>query len=370
MIILNLFCALLLVVIGWAAFALGIFPNALFVFILLMVPMQVGAILWRVWRGTLEARLWRTPLLGELRWHRLQVFNGWIFWLLVVGVLKMCVVPAQFTAQEYTSLQWMMGGGIAALMLLELLPRKRLFVATNAAFALGSVFMTFQLGCIVWPVSSRDGVVLSPPFHGEWLVVQGGRSSLVNHHYPLQSQRDALDLAQLANGHDRIGDRAKLESYPAWGAPLLAPADGRVAVVVNDCRDNAVGQTDEQHLAGNHISIDLGNGRFVILCHLQKGSAQVAVGDIVHTGQFIARCGNSGNTSQPHLHLQVQNKPEILTPGAETRLIFFRDANWMRGGHFMKEVPFFARRNDRIISPAVVGGESIPEKPEPLANTP
>jgi murein DD-endopeptidase MepM/ murein hydrolase activator NlpD len=123
-----------------------------------------------------------------------------------------------------------------------------------------------------------------------------------------------------------------------------------VANVENDLEDNAVGQHDEDHPVGNHVTIDIGNGRFVLLAHLQKGSVLVAKGDVIRTGQPIAKCGNSGNTSGPHLHIQVQDQPEFAAAGVKTYPIEFRDVVCMRSGHARSDAPFFVRRNDRIIS--------------------
>lgn len=102
--------------------------------------------------------------------------------------------------------------------------------------------------------------------------------------------------------------------------------------------------------SGDRSRLDLGNERFVLLGHLQKGSVLVAEGDAVHAGQPIAKCGNSGNTSHPHLHLQVQNGPDFSAPDLKTYPILFRDVAGLRAGRPRTDAPFFVRRNDRIIS--------------------
>jgi murein DD-endopeptidase MepM/ murein hydrolase activator NlpD len=66
--------------------------------------------------------------------------------------------------------------------------------------------------------------------------------------------------------------------------------------------------------AGNHVVLDHGNGEFSLLAHLQKGSLRVKAGDTVKAGQPLGLCGNSGNTSEPHLHIHLQTGPEF--PGA------------------------------------------------------
>jgi serine/threonine protein kinase len=340
----------LLVFIGWTVNAQGIFFNALAVFIMLMVPVRVVLVCWNLFYGTLEHRLWRKPLAPELRRYWGQVGNHWIFWLLVGLTLELCIVPAQFTPQEYAMIHMIDWGGISILMLLALLPGKRIYVATNLAFAVGSLFMATQMARIYWPVPKSEGVILAAPFRGEWLVVNGGRSTLINIHYRRANQRDALDIERIVNGQERTGDRKRWTSYPSWGETLYAPADGKIVKVVRDLDDNPLGQRDEEHLAGNHVVIDLGNGRFVMMAHLQKGSVLVAEGDVVRTGQPLAKCGNSGNTSHPHLHLQVQSGPDFAAPDLKTYPILFRDVTRVRSKQPRTDAPFFVRRNDRIIS--------------------
>jgi serine/threonine protein kinase len=353
----SILVAGLLVLIGWAANTGGIFFNVLMVFIMVMVPVRIVLILWNVFFGTLEYHFWRKPLTRGLRRYWWQIGNHWIFWLLAGLTLELCIVPAQFTTQEYAVIRAVVWGGIAILVLLALLPGKRIYAATNLAFAIGSVFIATQMARIYWPVSETEGVILAAPFRGEWLVVNGGRSTLINIHYGHPNQRDALDLELLVNGQERTGDRQKWSSFPSWGQTVYAPADGKIAKVVNDLDDNPVGHADDEHAAGNHVAIDLGNGRFVMMAHLQKGSVLVAPGENVRIGQPIARCGNSGNTSHPHLHLQVQSGPDFSEPDLKTFPILFRDVISLRSARPRSDAPFFVRRNDRIIS------EPLPETP-------
>ncbi len=346
---LDIILALLLGVAGWAVYEMGIFFNALFVLILLTTVLRVGVIIWHLVQGTLEFGLWRRPLAREVRRHWLQVGNRWTFWVLAAVVLHLCIVPAQFPPDQYSGLRVMYLGGVVALMLLELLPGKRIWLATNGVMAAGSLFMLVQIARIYTPPAKGQGVVLAAPFRGEWLVFHGGRSGLLNAHYGYPSERDALDLERLAGGQERTGGERVLESYPSWNQTLYAPADGKVARVVNDQRDNAPGDTDDRKPAGNHLVLDLGNGRFVLMAHLQQGSVTVKLGEQVQAGQPLARCGNSGNTSGPHLHLQVQNQVDAFAPGARTYPILFRGPQLVRGGRGRGDAPFSPRRNDQMV---------------------
>lgn len=86
-------------------------------------------------------------------------------------------------------------------------------------------------------------------------------------------------------------------------------------------------------LAGNHVIIRVSErGTFVALCHLQRGSVQVSVGEIVRTGQPVGACGNSGNSTEPHLHLQAQDAPD---PAAAAAVPFTLQGSVPRNGQIV-----------------------------------
>lgn len=144
------------------------------------------------------------------------------------------------------------------------------------------------------------------PVEGAWHVYWGGREVADNYHAADPGQRFAMDLLVLEAGQSHTGDPAVLASYHCWDRPILAPADGTVALSVADLPDQAIGSADPANPAGNHVVIDFGGGEFGFLAHLRQGSVTVAAGEQVTRGQEIGRCGNSGNTSEPHLHFHLQ----------------------------------------------------------------
>lgn len=115
--------------------------------------------------------------------------------------------------------------------------------------------MIHQLVSIYRPVPESSGVVLSSPVRGEWGVVQGGASSIINHHYSMEEQRDALDLVLLVDGREHLAGRDKLEDFPSWGALLYAPVDGTVVAAVQDRADQPIGQSDPKHPEGNNNAV-------------------------------------------------------------------------------------------------------------------
>lgn len=151
-----------------------------------------------------------------------------------------------------------------------------------------------------------------PPFTGEWFVFWGGNNEFVNYHYESLGQRYAYDLVIQRDGYSYKGDPAKNESYYAFGQPVVAPRDGTVVRVKNHIADNhPVGVMNEKEMAGNYVVIDHGNGEYSMLAHLKKGSVAVKKGDIVKQGQQLGECGNSGNSSEPHIHFQISDTAQF-----------------------------------------------------------
>lgn len=93
--------------------------------------------------------------------------------------------------------------------------------------------------------------------------------------------------------------------------------------------------------------LQVGSERFILFAHLKQGSVLVHEGEHVDCGKVLAQCGNSGNTSAPHLHLQVQNRAEFTAPDLRTYPAVFRDAMVVRGSE-NREDPVMLRRNDRV----------------------
>ncbi len=131
---------------------------------------------------------------------------------------------------------------------------------------------------------------------------------------PAIGQRFAIDYVKV-NDKDSTysGDRLKNESYYAEGNDALAVADGRVVVVKDGIPENVPGVNSRavpitiETIGGNHVIIDLGDGRFAFYAHLKPGAIRVKVGDHVKRGQVIGLVGNSGNSTEPHLHFHVSD---------------------------------------------------------------
>lgn len=168
------------------------------------------------------------------------------------------------------------------------------------------------------PESFDQTAALRPPFDGEWTVVDGGVTKATSHSWGLLAQRYAYDfLVTDDRGRTHSADGIWLDDYYAFGEPALAPAGGIVVAAKDGLRDHprpGTGWTDWRtwDVRGNHVVIDHG-GEYSLLAHLQEGSVAVEPGDRVDVGQRVGRCGNSGNSTEPHLHYQLQDTPGFLT---------------------------------------------------------
>ena len=158
----------------------------------------------------------------------------------------------------------------------------------------------------------KDQAALRLPFKGNWLVTSGGRTVDENHHASSIDQRFADDIVAIRHNRTFSGEGTLLEQYYCYGRPILSPGVGTVVGVTNGIPDNPINAPFDSPPAGNFVVIDLGNSEYVFLAHLKLGSIRVKIGDKVQPGQRIGKCGNSGNSPIPHLHIHMQTTPELF----------------------------------------------------------
>ena len=177
-------------------------------------------------------------------------------------------------------------------------------------------------------VRHTEAAVLSPPLpEGIWLA-GGGPSNVSPHRRALAAlggrtyiaQRFAVDWMLIGpNGDTHQVDATRNESYWGFDQPVLAVADGEVTEVVDSIPDHAPhvlpGAVTLANIAGNHVILRIGAHRYVVYGHLEHGSVRVRPGERVRRGQTIAKLGDSGQTTAPHLHLHVADGNSVL--GAE-----------------------------------------------------
>jgi hypothetical protein len=157
---------------------------------------------------------------------------------------------------------------------------------------------------------------LRPPFRGTWTAHNAARDGK-NAHFTNPNQRFAVDWVRVGpDGRTFKSDGRSNADYLAYGEEALAPAAGTVALVVDGVPDNVPGQRDPYFVPGNSVAIDLGDGEFAIYAHLIPGSARVKVGQRVAAGDVVGRVGNSGNSSEPHLHFQLADHARLAEAAA------------------------------------------------------
>lgn len=203
-------------------------------------------------------------------------------------------------------------------------------------------------------VIAREPVLVDPPVTGRWQAANSPADKVPSHGTHWGGQSHAIDIK-------RVGERAedeessagrrsgvgsglgsglwrlhRPEEFPAYGSPVSAPADGTVVEVVDTRRDHRARTSllgllyfllveqlvrsfaPRSFTFGNHVVLRLEDGAdggelhgevYAGLCHLRRGSITVEVGDRVQAGQLLGECGNSGNSTEPHLHFQLMDSP-------------------------------------------------------------
>lgn len=175
-------------------------------------------------------------------------------------------------------------------------------------------------------VSRAEAVVLSSPLKGDrWMNANGCCEIIGPHRYgflPVNgtirpAEHFAIDFIQLdAQGRAFVGDFKNVESWRGYGSEVVSASAGRVVAAVGDLPNQVPGEPKvgitPETLAGNHVIVDMGGGRYALYAHLIPGSVAVGVGDHVFRGQRLGLLGNSGNSDAPHLHFHVMNRASAL----------------------------------------------------------
>lgn len=158
------------------------------------------------------------------------------------------------------------------------------------------------------PKIERNQTKLTLPFENEWTVVWGGDTKEDNYHVVAQSQKNAFDLIikdELGKSFRNNGQSN--EDYYCFGQKLIAPCDGEVVLVVEGVKDNKPGEMNASFPTGNTIILKTINNEFLYFCHFKQHTIVVKEGQSVKQGDMLGLCGNSGNSSEAHLHYHIQN---------------------------------------------------------------
>jgi Peptidase family M23 len=218
-------------------------------------------------------------------------------------------------------------------------------------------------------VDPHKAVVIAPPLRGPGWVDTNGCCRSLGHRGAVMAfngkafvpERFAIDFVQLDSARRLfVGSRQQNESYPTYGNPVFAVADGVVVEASDGASEQVPFAPREppaiETAAGNHVVLDIGDGNFALFAHLKTGTVVVKQGDRVKAGQVIGHVGDTGNSDAPHLHFHVMDGPSPLAangvPYAFTSFlgagqlnpdsaddVFAKgepaaiDADWLAGGH-------------------------------------
>jgi Peptidase family M23 len=206
----------------------------------------------------------------------------------------------------------------------------------------GTALVWVGLGCMLLGLATYFRLVpahgsarlILPPVSGSWVAVNSPADRVPSHGILAYGQSHAVDLVHVPTTGPEAGRRPgepaggswhpRPESFSGFGRPVLAVADGEVVRVRSwqpDARAflGRLGIVVFMLLAalrelggagamlGNHVIIKIAPGTYAIVAHLRRGSVKVRRGERVSAGQVIAECGNTGNTTEPHVHVQLSD---------------------------------------------------------------
>jgi len=260
---------------------------------------------------------------------RTTPIDWWIWGVPVLGLLHLALFTTLHARPGRVGVAlWHVGipalAALAVILLLGALARalrrrqvwSRVRVAGLAALAgLAMAPTAYQ----VYP-SSYDArpsqVRFRLPMDGRIKVAWGGDDRETNYHTAVASERWAYDLLVTRDGSTYRGSGLLLEDYYAWDKPVLAPAAGVVQAAADGEPDVPRGERFKGSALGNYVVLAVAPGEFVVIAHLRRGSVGVKKGMRVEAGQEIGRAGNSGNTTEPHVHIHLQDAaPPALAEG-------------------------------------------------------
>ncbi len=248
------------------------------------------------------------------------------------------------------------GERVVDLLWIELLPDNE---SLNALWHTATIRRSTSKRAITLPVAGDTLVVtkaitISPPLKGSNWAAFNGPSATSQHRQSMDSfngqtqfaERFAIDWVRIdGEGQSSHGDRLNLKNFLCYGQPVYAVADAIVSFVkdgIPNGRPEVPGRPADpgtpmtlDTIAGNHVILDLGQGIYAAYAHLQPASIKVKVGDRVRTGDVIGLIGDSGNSTEPHLHFQLMDTNSVL--GSQGLPFAFKTFTVHLGSHMVHD---------------------------------
>jgi hypothetical protein len=230
-------------------------------------------------------------------------------------------------------------GGAAVTLAGTVLDAPAPLVWAGVAALVAGLALYFRIGTV-----RAEPIAVRAPVCGRWSAVNSPADRVPSHGLHAYGQTYAIDLLHVPGGTYRLrlgwspATRSPSE-FPSFGQPVVAPADGTVVRVHDRARDHrsrsswpgmllwfVEGTLRELggpgRLLGNHVVLEVAPGAYAAVAHLRHGSVTVRPGDRVQAGQAIVACGNSGSSTEPHVHFQLMDHPRrLLAAGLPFRLV-------------------------------------------------
>lgn len=255
--------------------------------------------------------LWKGPFHSRLDWMIQLLFTGmYILWIFFAGSWDWL--------GYYFRYVWII------LFLIVLYPswkkartqpfragrKKGVLLSRIANIVLLLIFGVYNV--FVFSSFSTDDKAMNLSFplqEGTYYVGHGGNHPQMNYHNAYPDQKYAIDIVKL----NTFGTRASglypkdLEKYAIFGDTLYSPCNGEVMEAVGNLTDQIPPATDRDHITGNYVSLKCENEKATLyIAHMKENSVLVEKGDLIQAGEKIGEVGNSGNTSEPHLHIHAE----------------------------------------------------------------
>jgi murein DD-endopeptidase MepM/ murein hydrolase activator NlpD len=189
-------------------------------------------------------------------------------------------------------------------------------ISLDAAGKINGLYINEYDGSDAPPVRmvARNSTKMILPFEGEWFVFWGGDTKAQNYHVVNKAQKNAFDIVIVdEKGRSFKTDGKNNEDYYAFGQKLIAPCDAEVISVIEGVKDNVPGEMNPAQATGNSVVLKTAANEYLVFAHFKMNSIQVKMGDKVKQGQLLGLCGNSGNSSEAHLHFHIQDKESMMS---------------------------------------------------------
>lgn len=268
---------------------------ALLVFVSIALPLLFA---WRLWRLDEPTRLGWLRVLSETavfvalimllaRWDIAGLWSR----VVLIGLL---VIAGVASAWRHARRPWRLDGLL-------------LWQSYGSRLAALVLFGPALIYVVVGLVARHDpGAFAFPLAGGDFVVAQGGSAGILNHHHSHRAQRHALDITAVGplgfRASGLLPDDPRL--YAVFGKSVISPCDGTVKAAVDGLPDLSPPRRDRTNPAGNHVVLSCGNIE-VELAHLRMGSVVAEAGRQIRAGDPIGQVGNSGNSTEPHLHVHA-----------------------------------------------------------------